>query len=244
MSDAFRAALASAAPAGARPARGPTGHQRCRRVAGFTPVTDAMLRRLPADDWLMIRGNYQAWNYSELDRDHARQRRRPALEWIWSMTDGGWNEPAPRRARRRSVSQQHGQHHPGARRRDRRADLGEPRRAVGPTGDAMRGLAIFGDKLFIATTRRAARRARRTQRPNRLGDDHRRSHGRRVRQRRAARSSSAAKCCKAWATARCSAKRSASSAPTTPNDGRQLWKFDTVATTGTPGGDTWGDVPD
>ena len=27
-------------------------------------------------------------------------------------------------------------------------------------------------------------------------------------------------------------------------DGRQLWKFDTVATTGTPGGDTWGDVQD
>ena len=28
------------------------------------------------------------------------------------------------------------------------------------------------------------------------------------------------------------------------NDGRQLWKFATVATTGAPGGDTWGDVPD
>ena len=28
------------------------------------------------------------------------------------------------------------------------------------------------------------------------------------------------------------------------NDGRQLWKFATVATTGTPGGDTWGDVQD
>ena len=28
------------------------------------------------------------------------------------------------------------------------------------------------------------------------------------------------------------------------NDGRQLWKFATVATTGTPGGDTWGDVAD
>ena len=35
-------------------------------VANLAPVTDEMLRRSPSSDWLMIRGNYRAWNYSEL----------------------------------------------------------------------------------------------------------------------------------------------------------------------------------
>jgi S-disulfanyl-L-cysteine oxidoreductase SoxD len=58
MSDAFRAALATAAPAGPAGAAGVTGVSVAGQVAGFNPVTDAMLRRLPADDWLMIRGHY------------------------------------------------------------------------------------------------------------------------------------------------------------------------------------------
>ena len=58
-------ALHPQAPTGARR---PTGISVAGEVAGFRPVTDAMLRRPPADDWLMIRGNYQAWNYSELNQ--------------------------------------------------------------------------------------------------------------------------------------------------------------------------------
>ena len=65
MSDAFRAALASAAPA-AGAATGRTGISVVGNVANLAPVTDEMLRRSPNADWLMIRGNYRAWNYSEL----------------------------------------------------------------------------------------------------------------------------------------------------------------------------------
>jgi alcohol dehydrogenase (cytochrome c) len=63
MPDAFRAALASAVPAGSG-ATGRSGISVVGEVANYRPVTDALLRSLPAADWLMIRGNYQAWNYS------------------------------------------------------------------------------------------------------------------------------------------------------------------------------------
>ena len=47
-------------------------------VKNYVPVTDEMLRNPPPGDWLMARRNYQAWSYSPLDRDHARQRQGPA----------------------------------------------------------------------------------------------------------------------------------------------------------------------
>ena len=42
------------------------------------------------------------------------------------------------------------------------------------------------------------------------------------------------------AGARPTAKRSASSAPTTPPRAKKLWRFNTIAQQGEPGGDTWG----
>ncbi|HET7131354.1 MAG TPA: PQQ-binding-like beta-propeller repeat protein, partial [Gammaproteobacteria bacterium] len=89
----FREALASAVPAGA--AGGRTGLTVAGHVARFTPVTDAQLRNPPPGDWLMIRGGYRAWNYSELDQVNRDNVGELSLQWIWSMTDGGWSEPAP-----------------------------------------------------------------------------------------------------------------------------------------------------
>ena len=37
-------------------------------VKNYQPVTDAMLRHPDPADWLMIRGNYQAWDYSPLNQ--------------------------------------------------------------------------------------------------------------------------------------------------------------------------------
>ncbi len=94
MPDGFRVALASAAPAAAA-GGGRTGLSVVGDLERLTPVTDDMLRGGPNADWLMIRGNYRAWNYSELasiTRDNVREL---TLQWVWSMTDGGWNEPAP-----------------------------------------------------------------------------------------------------------------------------------------------------
>jgi alcohol dehydrogenase (cytochrome c) len=243
MSDSFRAALASAAPAGPAGAGGRTGITVVGEVPSVRPVTDAMLRRLPSDDWLMIRGNYQAWNYSELDQVTRDNVDDLSLEWVWAMTDGGWNEPAP-------------VVHDGVLYLNNMGNIIQALDAangeliwenrVGPLaqpGAAMRGLAIYADKIFIATSdaRLVALDAKNGQ--------------------------------IAWETVigdRTEGNFGASSGPIViggkvlqgmgnctqfrrekcfisaydANDGRQLWKFVTVATTGTPGGDTWGNVGD
>src|SRR5688572_390027 len=85
-------AVAAAAPS-TPPA--PTGVIVAGTVPSFTPVTDAMLRRPQAEDWLMLRRDYSATSYSpltEITPDNAHQLR---LAWIWPMRDGGTNQPAP-----------------------------------------------------------------------------------------------------------------------------------------------------
>lgn len=82
------------APQG-RSRNAPAGLRVTGTVPNFRPVTDAMLRSPSPDDWLMIRGNYQAWSYSSLDaitRDNVQDLE---LAWTWSMREGGWNAPSP-----------------------------------------------------------------------------------------------------------------------------------------------------
>jgi alcohol dehydrogenase (cytochrome c) len=147
-----------AAPAAAGPRVGtqfPPG--RGLTVAGevpnYVPVTDAMLRNQPEGDWLMIRRNYQAWSHSPLTQVTPANVGRLRLAWVWAMTEGGASEPTP------IV-------HNGI------IYLINPGNIVqaldGRTGDliwehsvgpeaiigqgAMRSMAIYQDKLFVATT--------------------------------------------------------------------------------------------
>jgi len=242
MPDAFRAALASAVPAGSG-ALGRTGISVVGEVANYRPVTDALLRNLPAADWLMIRGNYQAWNYSELDaitRDNVDEL---TLQWVWSMTDGGWNEPAP------IV-------HDGTLYLNNMGNVIQALDAatgeliwenrVGPLvapGAAMRGLAIYDDKIFIATSdaRLVALAARSGQIvwETIIGDRTEGNFG----------ASSGpivigGKVVQGMGNCTQFRKEKCFISAYDAKDGRQLWKFITVATTGTPGGDTWGEVGD
>src|SRR5262249_25251225 len=75
--------------------QGPTGLTVTGDVKGFTPVTDEMLRNQDPGDWLMARRNYQGWSYSPLTqvtRDNVHDLQ---LAWVWTMNDGGANEPTP-----------------------------------------------------------------------------------------------------------------------------------------------------
>jgi alcohol dehydrogenase (cytochrome c) len=65
------------------------------QVHGFLPVTDAMLLHPDPGDWLMIRRNYEAWSYSPLKSITAANVRKLRLEWVWAMNDGGACEPTP-----------------------------------------------------------------------------------------------------------------------------------------------------
>ncbi len=74
---------------------GPTGLTVTGEVPDYAPVTDEMLRDPDAADWLMLRGNYQAWNYSSLAQVTRENVGDLRLAWVWAMNEGGSNQPAP-----------------------------------------------------------------------------------------------------------------------------------------------------
>ena len=89
------AAAAAAAPP-AQPAElSEGGITVAGEVAGYRPVTDAMLRNQDPGDWLMIRRNYEAWSHSPLDAIDRGNVGRLELAWIWALPEGGWNAPSP-----------------------------------------------------------------------------------------------------------------------------------------------------
>jgi alcohol dehydrogenase (cytochrome c) len=120
-------------------------------VKNFTPVTDALLRNPDPSEWLMIRGNYQAWNHTALSQITPGNVQGLRLAWIWSMTEGGWNEPSPLvhngilyLANTGNVVQALD---------GTTGDLIWEYRAGGEMGFAAnRGLAIYQDKIFLATS--------------------------------------------------------------------------------------------
>ena len=214
------------------------------RVEDYVPVTENMLRDPPAGDWLMARRTYQAWSYSplaDITRDNVGRLR---LAWMWAMSDqDGANQPMPLV-------------HNGI---VYLVGTGGVIQALnGTTGDliweseigpgeavsigSMRNLAIYDDKLLVATTdaRLVALDARTGQiawettledRAKGFGN----SGGPIVAKGRAIQGLGG---CNRFGPNRCFI--SAHEAST----GRLLWKFNTVAQAGERGGDTWGELPD
>lgn len=231
-------AAAPAAPAA------PRGLTVSGTVKTFRPVTDDMLRHPPADDWLMLRGNYQAWSHSalaQITRDNVKQLR---LAWVWAMNEGGSNQTSPvvhdgvmYLANTMNVVQALD------------AASGELiwENHVGPAEQigfgAMRNLAIYGDKVFLATTdaRLVALDARtgkvvwdtvvadRAQGFSNTSGPIVLPRGRVVQGLQG---------CDRYREERC--RITAYEA----ESGKLLWKFHTVARTGEPGGDTWGSLSD
>ncbi|HEX4269991.1 MAG TPA: PQQ-binding-like beta-propeller repeat protein [Rhizomicrobium sp.] len=58
-------------------------------VKNYTPVTDEMLAHPSDKDWLMHRGNYQAWDFSRLKQITTSNVGSLQLRWVWAMDDGG-----------------------------------------------------------------------------------------------------------------------------------------------------------
>ena len=242
MPEAVRQAAAAALPAG-QPGSvaGLTGLTLEGAIEGFEPVTDAMLRDPDPDDWLMIRGNYQAWNYSPLTEIHRGNVGELRLQWAWAMTEGGRSEPAP------IV-------YDGILYLGNMANLVQALDAatgellwehyVGPTvaTGAMRGLAIYDDKILVSTNdarlvaldARSGRRLWDTTMGDRSEGDYRNSSGPLVIKGKVV---SGLAGCDRYREEKCfiSAYDAA--------DGQELWRFNTIAQDLEPGGDTWGDIP-
>lgn len=228
---------------GAAAASGPTGITVSGTVKNFTPVSDEMLLHPNPADWLMIRGNYQAWSHSPLAQISTANVRNLQLAWVWEMTEGGANEPTPLvhdgiiyLTNPGNVIQA----------LDGRTGTLIWENRVGPelsTGlGGMRSLGIWHDRIIVATTD-----ARLVALDARTGKN-------------------------VWETAIADKSKgyANSSGPLIVNgmvieglggcdrykedgacfisahsaeNGKLLWKFNTVAREGEPGGDTWGKLP-
>jgi alcohol dehydrogenase (cytochrome c) len=213
-------------------------------VKNFVPVTDAMLRNPPPGDWLMARRNYQGWSYSpltEITRDNVKDLK---LAWVWAIRDqGGANQNMPLvhngtmyvvnpgnviqalDARRGDLIWEH--------------EIG-PLTQIGM--GSMRNIAIYEDKLIVATTdarlvaldARNGRKVWETEIADRTKGFSNTS-GPIVARGKVIQGLQG---CARYGPDRCFI--SAYDAAT----GKQLWKFYTIAHAGEPGGDSWGKLPD
>jgi alcohol dehydrogenase (cytochrome c) len=200
----------------------------------FVPVTDEMLQNPDPADWPMMRGNYQAWSYSPLDQVNAGNVGGLRLEWVWSMHDGS-SEPAPLVY-------------------DGVIYLINPGNVIqaldGRTGDLiwehatgpdnsqdMRGIAIYQDKIIQGTTdARLVALDARTGEPvweTAIQEGNSNSSGPIVADGKVI---SGLGGCSRYIDARCFI--SAHDA----NTGELVWRFNTIAEVGEPGGDTWNEL--
>jgi alcohol dehydrogenase (cytochrome c) len=222
---------------------GPIGITAEGDVRNFVPVTDEMLRNQEPGDWLMVRRNYQGWSHTpltQLTRDNVKDLQ---LAWVWPMNEGQANEPQPVvhngviylnntmnivQALDGRTGELIWENHVG------------PNAAIGIA--AMRNLAIYGDKLYVATTdaRLVALDARTGKKiwDTPIGD------------RAKGYANTAGPIvvkgvvvnglvgCDRYGNDGCWISGYDAST------GKQLWKFNTIARSGQPGGDTWGKLTD
>ena len=239
------AAPRAAAPpaAGASPAPEPGGVTMAGTVEDYRPVSDEMLRNPDDGDWLMIRRNYEAWSHSPLAEVTRANVGELELAWVWAMNEGGWNAPSP--IVHDGVMYLAGIG-PVVQALDAAAGdlIWEHAVEVETTGYSgmSRNLAIYEDKLFLATpdARLIALDARTGERVwDTVIADHaegfRNTSGPVVVDGTLVQGLSG---CDRYTLESCFI--SGYDADT----GERLWRFNTVARSDEPGGNTWANVPD
>jgi len=208
-------------------------------VDDFTPITDAMLINPAAGDWPMLRRNFQAWSYSPLNQINTDNVQDLRLEWVWSMHEGD-SEPSPLVY-------------------DGIIYLINPSNIIqaldGQTGDLiwehhagpfdsedMRNIAIYDDKVIQATTdARLLALDARTGEPvweTRIADGSKgfeNSSGPIVADGKIIQGLAG---CSRYIEEDCFISAHDAS------NGELLWRFNTIAESGEPGGDTWGGLDD
>ncbi|HZM62231.1 MAG TPA: PQQ-binding-like beta-propeller repeat protein [Vicinamibacterales bacterium] len=210
-----------------------TGLTVAGEVKDYVRVTDEMLRNPPPGDWLTIRRDVFASNYSpltQITRDNAQDLQ---LAWVAPMTEGGTNQPSP--LARNGVVYLN--------------NTGGTIQALdGRTGDviweqrlggnmAMRGMTLYDDKLYLAMSNahlvaldaRTGKVAWDVAMPDGRGS----SSGPLIAKGKVIEGMGG---CSPYVETKCFI--SAYDAQT----GKQLWRFYTIAKEGEPGGDSWGSL--
>jgi alcohol dehydrogenase (cytochrome c) len=232
------AAPAAGAGRGRGAAAAPVGITVAGEVKNYVPVTDAMLRNPDPADWLMIRHDYHANNYSPLNQITAANVKDLQLQWVWAMNEGGANQPAP--LVHNGVIYLN---NPGNVMQAINGKTGEliweNRYGSLPTGAAMRGIAIYGNNIITATSdaRLVAIDARngKTVWQTTIGDrskgNYSTSSGPLLAKGKVIQGLGG---CQTYREEKCFI--SAYDAAT----GKEVWRFSTIAQQGQPNGDTWG----
>ena len=215
-------------------------------VKSYVPVTDEMLRNPDPGDWLMVRRNYQAWSYSPLKEITADNVQNLKLAWVWAMPEGIRNEPSPLvhggiiylinagnmvQALEGRTGELIWEHRIAGRQPGQQ----------GGEGGGMRNISIYQDKLFVTTTdaRVVALEAR---------------TGKLVWETRIADNAKGYGATSGSVVIRGKVVQGLGGCDRFKEDGcfisafdagtgKLLWKFNTVARPGEPGGDTWGNQP-
>ena len=242
-------AAQQAAAAPAQPQRQPAQLTLEGNIQNFVPVTDQMLLNPDPNDWLMVRGNYQAHSHSKLNQINARNVGQLQLAWVWSMYDGGPNANEPTPLVRGGIMYLM---NPDNRLQALDAATGEllwenrlrPSDAANG-GNAMRNIAIYQDKIIAATTdahlMAIDARTGRTVWDTVFGDSSKgygTSSGPIVINGRIVQGMQGCE--------RYKGRDEDQGCYITGFDaqtGRVLWRFNTLARSGQPGGDTWNNIP-
>ena len=211
-------------------------------VKNYVPVTDAMLRNPDPADWLMIRRDYKATSFSPLNQINAQNANELRMVWSWALQDGAALGNAPAPIVHNGVLYVN---NAGMVLQAFDAASGEliweNRYGTTATAPAMRGIAIYGDNIFVATGE-AHLMAFDARKGTVLWDtaigDPKAGHG-------ATAGPLAVNgkllqilgYCGSFREEKCFV--SAYDAST----GKEVWRFKTIALAGEPGGDTWGGLP-
>ncbi len=208
-------------------------------VKNYTPVTDAMLRSPDPNDWLMIRRDYHANNYSPLNQINAQNVKGLQLEWVWAMNEGT-NQAAPLVHDGIMFV-----NNPGNIVQALDAKTGEliweNRIGKSATGNSQRGISIYGDKVYITTSEahiyaldaRTGKNVWDTVIGDRTNGSYSTSSGPIVIKGKLVQGLGGS-LCDQYRDEKCFI--SAYDAET----GKLVWKFYTIAKQGEPGGDSWG----
>ena len=212
-------------------------------VQNFVPVTDAILRNPPPGDWLMLRHDYSATSYSPLTQITADNVKTLKLAWMWPMREGGTNQPAPivyngtlylanTGGIVQALDARSGkliwEHHAGA--------------DVAPRGLALyRNMLIFHsmarwavtrqDAFLVALDARTGEQVWKVQMP----DAYASNSGPLI---------ANGLIIQGMGTCQVYEEKKCFISAYDPANGKQVWRFRTIALSGEPGGDTWRGLPD
>ena len=138
---------AEAAAAASSSSSGPAGVTIAGEIKNYVPITDAMLQNPDPNDWLVIRHDPFASNYSPLNQITDCQRRAVAtrLGVVHERRRYAANRAA--RPQRRDLCEQYRRHHSGCRCAQRQRSSGSTTPAA--RNIAARGIALYQDKVIF-----------------------------------------------------------------------------------------------